>query len=308
MRTASSRRKIAVLAPIPRASDSKAAVANAGLRRRRRAPKRRSFPRPDNQPPGSSNPGTGVGAGLLSCRSSAINLPSRASASAARRASSAERPSRRSSSKRSSRCWPSSSPISSWRAGSRSRPSSSARISLAQSAKFCRRDAIHRLDEGPPDAALLPENSPAGGRDPVIAAPPLPGLLHPAALHEAARFETIQQGVERRDVERERAAGALLDQLADLVPVTPALLDQRQDQQPGAPLLELAVQRAQLHILKCNIWVTQSRVKPTSVTHIRSRSRARRRRPGHHRRGWRRIALAAARGVTHQGQKHECDP
>lgn len=53
------------------------------------------------------------------------------------------------------------------------------------------------------------------------------------------RLEAVEQRVERRDVEFEQAVGALLDQLADLVAVPGAVLDQRQHQELGAALLHV---------------------------------------------------------------------
>ena len=58
-------------------------------------------------------------------------------------------------------------------------------------------DLAERRDEAGPVLALRGEHLPAGLGDPVVAAPPLAGLLDPAAADPAPRFEAIERGVER---------------------------------------------------------------------------------------------------------------
>src|SRR5262245_55852604 len=81
------------------------------------------------------------------------------------------------------------------------------------------RDLPERGDEPPPVGALLGEHAPPGLGDPIVAAPPLAGLLDPASLDPAAILEPVQRGVERREREPAAPARARLDELRDLVPV-----------------------------------------------------------------------------------------
>src|SRR2546430_4720962 len=77
----------------------------------------------------------------------------------------------------------------------------------------------NQLEELPPFLALRREHFAALGRDLVIAPAPLPCLLDPAALDPFAFFELVKSGVQRREVEGERTAGPILDQLRQLVAV-----------------------------------------------------------------------------------------
>src|SRR5688572_13110365 len=87
-------------------------------------------------------------------------------------------------------------------------------------------DTAQRHDELFPAAALAGEHAAAGGRDAVEAAAPLARLLDPAPLNQLPALEAIEHGIERGDVELEHALRSLFDQLADLVAVPGAVLDQ----------------------------------------------------------------------------------
>src|SRR6266850_5469625 len=99
------------------------------------------------------------------------------------------------------------------------------------------RDPVHRLDERRPGALLPAEHLPPRGRQLVVAAAALRRLLDPATLDEPPRLEAIEKGIERGDVEAERAARPRLDELADLVAVAGALLDEREDEKLGGAFL-----------------------------------------------------------------------
>src|SRR5262245_19848894 len=102
--------------------------------------------------------------------------------------------------------------------------------------------------EGLPGAALRREHPSAFEGQPVVAPPALPRLLDPPALDPAALLEPVEQRIERRDVEAQRAVRARLDQLADVVAVPGPRLEQREDHQLGAPLLQFAVQHPMVYI------------------------------------------------------------
>src|SRR5262245_42603042 len=128
------------------------------------------------------------------------------------------------------------------RAGVSRSDASRVRRSALQLGMVDPRQQAHRLYERLPVIALPGEHAPAFGGEAVEAAAPLAGLLGPPALQPAALLEPVEQGIERRDVELEAAAGALLDQLADLVAVAGARLDHRQDDQLRGALFQLAIE------------------------------------------------------------------
>src|SRR5258706_16145394 len=127
--------------------------------------------------------------------------------------------------------------------GARLRLSSRCLTSFFQSGMFGSGYAIDRGHERFPCVALCGEHLPACRSQLVITSPPLSGLLHPAALDPAAFLEPVEQRVERCNVKTQGAFRARLDKFADLVAVPGPDLDQRQDQQLGAALLQLAVDR-----------------------------------------------------------------
>src|SRR5688572_9302168 len=109
------------------------------------------------------------------------------------------------------------------------------------------RDQAHRVDEGFPRFALAGENAAPLGGEAVEPAPPLAGFLHPLSLEPSALFEAIQQRIQRRDVEFELPGRLRLDELADLVSVTRARLDDGEDDELGGALLELSVEHAGIY-------------------------------------------------------------
>src|SRR6185436_16026092 len=110
-------------------------------------------------------------------------------------------------------------------------------------------DVLDGVDEFPPVVALRGEHAPPFGGEPVEAPPPLAGLLDPASRDPAALLEAVEEGIERGDLEADPSVGSLLDQLADLVAVARTGLDEREDEELGAPFLQLAVEhpRDMLH-------------------------------------------------------------
>src|ERR1044072_6117021 len=110
-----------------------------------------------------------------------------------------------------------------------------------------------RQHEFAPGVALRGEDVGADGREAVVAPAALSRLLNPAAENPAALLESIQQRVERRDAKFQQAARSHLDQLAQVVAVPRLILEQRQDEELGAPLLELAIEHAVLDVLLSDI-------------------------------------------------------
>src|SRR5918996_5622939 len=76
------------------------------------------------------------------------------------------------------------------------------------------RDEAHCVDEDFPGFALAGEDAAPLGGEAVEAAPPLAGFLDPSSLEPSALFESIQQRVERRDMEFQLPARLRLDELA----------------------------------------------------------------------------------------------
>src|SRR5262245_6101015 len=130
-------------------------------------------------------------------------------------------------------------------------------------------DPQHRGHELVPERALTPERLTAAGREPVVAAAPLAGLFQPAAGDQAAGFEPAEQRIERGDAIAELAAGALLDQPADFIAVPRPAGEQRQHQELGAALLQLAAQHrplGSLHLLHRDISLWSISVVQTGST------------------------------------------
>src|SRR3954471_1216825 len=114
---------------------------------------------------------------------------------------------------------------------------------------FRPRDPLNRLDELAPVIALRGQHLAAFRSQPIEAPAALARLLDPASRDPAALLEAVEQRVQRGHLELQPPAGSLLDQLADLVAMPRAGLDQRQDQQLGAAFLHLAIEhpRYMLH-------------------------------------------------------------
>src|SRR5262245_20665404 len=99
----------------------------------------------------------------------------------------------------------------------------------------------HGVDEGLPGIALAGQHPAAFSRQTVEAATTVPGPLDPPPLQPAAFFQPIEERVQRCDVELQLPCRARLDELADLVSMTGARFDDREDDQFRRPLLQFAV-------------------------------------------------------------------
>src|SRR5688572_22207703 len=99
------------------------------------------------------------------------------------------------------------------RAGSRRSEVSRARISSCHSRMVDAGQQCHRLDERPPRIALSRQHPTAICGQRIKPPAALARLLYPLAVEPAAFFKSIQQWIERRDMELELPIGALFDQL-----------------------------------------------------------------------------------------------
>src|SRR5215510_3962313 len=99
-----------------------------------------------------------------------------------------------------------------------------------QSGMFHLRHTVYRIDEGFPETALGGEHFSAFGHQFVVATPALSGFFNPAALNPAAVFKPIKERVERGDFESQYSTGAGFNQLIDLIAVSFARFQQRQNQ------------------------------------------------------------------------------
>jgi hypothetical protein len=99
-------------------------------------------------------------------------------------------------------------------------------------------DARQRDDERIPPRSPLSERPASGRRDAVVPPPPLAGFLDPPSANQVPAFHPIEHRIERRGVKRQHTAGPDFDQLGDLVAVTGAVLEQRQDEHLRAAFLE----------------------------------------------------------------------
>ena len=210
--------KIAVLAPIPKASVRAATTAKPGCFRSMRAAQRRSCERPASTCPVGA-PGV-IDGGECACRSGAMcfaktSLPLK-SASVRCVASSGDAPPAINSRQRSSRCCENSSTISFSRVGESRSDANRARTCSAQSGMFVSRDAPHSLDECGPRLPLLCKHTSPFSRDAVEAAAPIPWVFDPQTL-DPSTLEAIEQGIEGIDVERELTTRTVRGSIAQLV-------------------------------------------------------------------------------------------
>src|SRR5262245_5305343 len=113
---------------------------------------------------------------------------------------------------------------------------------------FISRHPPDRLDEGVPGLPLLDKDALALRRQPVEAAATLIGLLDPRPLDPAALLEAVEQRVERIDVKLQLSARARLDQLAQVVAMPRAGIEQREDEQFSRAAFQLAIERARVDI------------------------------------------------------------
>src|SRR5262245_4044359 len=143
--------------------------------------------------------------------------------------------------------------ISASRAGSSSRAASRSMTSRFHSGMFGSGDAADRGHEGLPRASLRLQHFLPFGRQFVIAPPPLPALLHPLPLDPAPLLKPVEQLIERGDVETQRPSRTRLDQFGNVVAVPWPDLDEREDQQLGAALLQFAVENSSVYICHSHI-------------------------------------------------------
>src|SRR4029079_11434786 len=116
------------------------------------------------------------------------------------------------------------------------------RTSCSQSGMLVLCHPADRFDERGPCLSLLGKDTPPIRSHGVEAASALSRLLDPPPLDPPALLEPIQERVERIDVERQLAAGPRFNQLAEVVSVPRARVEQRQDQEFGGSFLQLAIQ------------------------------------------------------------------
>src|SRR5262245_33260316 len=108
--------------------------------------------------------------------------------------------------------------MSASRSGFRRSDASRARTSLCQSCMVSSSgDPAHRLDERLPCLDLRLEHAVTVGRELVEPPAPFARLLDPGSLDPTSFLEPIEERIQRIDVERQQPAGAVVDQLAEVV-------------------------------------------------------------------------------------------
>ena len=105
-----------------------------------------------------------------------------------------------------------------------------------------------------PVGPLALENVFPFGCQPIVTTAPLAGFLDPPSGNQSPPFQAVEHGVERGDVEFEQAVRTVFDELADLIPMTSAVLDERKDQQLRAAFFQFPVKHWQYHMSYKNIW------------------------------------------------------
>src|SRR5438132_5676244 len=108
-------------------------------------------------------------------------------------------------------------------------------------------EITNQLEELSPFLPLRGQHVAARVRDSVVTSPPLASLLDPAALDPLAFFEFVERGIERGEVEGERAAGSFFDELCQLIPVTRLIVEEGEDDEFGRALFGFADRTGELH-------------------------------------------------------------
>src|SRR5688572_25391360 len=132
----------------------------------------------------------------------------------------------------------SSSTISSKRSSGTSRRDRCWRTCVTKSRILEPRRALDSGHEHAPRLALLRQLLAPGRRELVETPSPLAGTLDPPAGNAALRFEAIEDRIQRRDIEHDRAVRALLDARGDVVAMPRLILELGEDEQFRSALLE----------------------------------------------------------------------
>jgi hypothetical protein len=111
-------------------------------------------------------------------------------------------------------------------------------------------------DEIPPAFLFGAEGFAAPRGEAVIAAAALLGLFDPASGDPTFGFETVEERVERGDVELESAAGAELDELGDIVAVAGLVFEKGEHEELGAAFFPIGIGRGR-HIFVGPLYGTQ---------------------------------------------------
>src|SRR3989442_6419458 len=109
-------------------------------------------------------------------------------------------------------------------------------------------DAIQRQEERVPRRTLCRERFSARARQAIVAPTPLSRTLDPAPVDQALVFEAIERRIQRGSVKGDGAVRPFVDQLADFVAVALAFVEQRQNEDFGAPPLQLALEQSCRHM------------------------------------------------------------
>src|SRR5262245_41152380 len=99
---------------------------------------------------------------------------------------------------------------------------------------FESRGLRERRHERGPSAALRAQPFPAVSSETVIAAAALTGFFDPPPVDPLAILELVEQGIERRDMERQQPARLARDLARDVITMELAVFERRQDQEFGA--------------------------------------------------------------------------
>src|SRR5687767_396743 len=199
------------------------------------------------------------------------------SASARLIAASSDSPCARARSKVASSCMASSSTISASRSAATLSGGRCSRTYVCQFINHQLRvsdfgDLIERVDELSPHATPGAQHLAAGRRQAIKTAAAFARLFHPAAHHPPLFFQLVQQGIQRRCLEAQLAAGPRFDDLCELVAVAIGTVKDRQHQELGAALLKRSGGDIR-HIDMKHIYLTATGQQPLASRDLRSEER-----------------------------------
>src|SRR5678815_5798644 len=105
-----------------------------------------------------------------------------------------------------------------------------------------------RRHERGPSSALCAERLPAVSSETVITAASLTRLFDPSPVDPLAILELVEEGIERRDVERQQPARSARDLARDVVTVELAVFERGEDQDFSAAFLGRRLSKGICHI------------------------------------------------------------
>src|SRR5687768_13080134 len=125
-------------------------------------------------------------------------------------------------------------------------------------------DLFECVDELAPHAAPRAKDFAAGWSEPIETAASLARFLDPPARDPALFFKLVEQGIERRRLEAQLAAGSRFNDLRQFIPMPIGTVEDRQQQELGAAFLQRPGRDIR-HIGMKHIYLTETGQEPLVI-------------------------------------------